>query len=491
MAKTALGFWNVMDFGARGDRQARDDPAIQQAIDTCHQAGGGVVYLPTGDYLAGTIQLKSGVTLQLGAGATIWASVHEADYDAAEIKSLILGEELHDVAIVGRGRIHGQGVEGGRPPFRPFMVYLLRCRNILIENITVEYAPFWTIHLFHCDTAEIRGVTILNNVNRPNTDGIDPNCSRNVSISDCHIVAGDDCIVLKTTQEYPCENITVSNCTLETGAAALKLGTETQGDIRHCTFSNCVIRNTRNGIGLFMKDGSTIEDIIFSNITVETNHGPTKKGEWPIFMSIERRRVDSKVGRIRDVVFSNMIIYTRGRCFIEGAPEQPIENLTFHNVTMKIRGYEDSSEIRKIRGGRSVDKETTTTKYDTIPAYLIFAHVEGLRLHGVQVLLRSPEALEKRSALYGDHLQGVELNGFRGRQTIPGELPAIQLNQCRDVVLRGCSAPEGTGVFLGLTGAETRDIALIANDLSRAKSVLKKAADIGDNALFQAGNRLP
>ena len=415
-----------MDFGAKGDHQTRDDHAIQKAIDACHQSGGGTVLLPSGDYLAGTIQLKSNVTLHIDSGATLWASVEREDYDASSCKSLILGENLDNISITGRGKINGQGISDERPDFRPCMIYLLECKNILIEGITIEYASQWTIHLFRCDTANIRGVTILNNINRLNTDGIDPHCSKNVHISDCHIVAGDDCIVLKATEEYPCENITVTNCTLETTCAALKLGTETHGDIKHCTFSNCVIRNTRHGIAFYMKDGGTMDSIIFSNITIETYADDKRKrsGEWPIFMNLEKRHPTSKVGRIRNVTFSNIFIHTRGRCFVEGMQEMPIENLTFDNITIMVEDFEDVTTIRKPRGGRA-SKKTATTEYDAIPAHLIFAHIRGLTLRHVKIQLDTAEPLQERSALYGDCLESVYIDS---------ELAAIELNQCKDVL---------------------------------------------------------
>ena len=66
--------WNVRSYGAKGDKQANDKSAIQQAVDDCNRAGGGTVVVPSGDYLTGTIRLKDHVTLQLEAGATLWGS---------------------------------------------------------------------------------------------------------------------------------------------------------------------------------------------------------------------------------------------------------------------------------------------------------------------------------------------------------------------------------------------------------------------------------
>ncbi|HHT36025.1 MAG TPA: glycoside hydrolase family 28 protein, partial [Firmicutes bacterium] len=94
-----------------------------------------------------------------------------------------------------------------------------------------------------------------------NTDGIDPDGCRNVTISDCKITTGDDSIVIKSTEGDLSENITVTNCILSSRHAALKLGTEAIGDVKNITFSNCVIRSNV-GLALYMKDGSNYENII-------------------------------------------------------------------------------------------------------------------------------------------------------------------------------------------------------------------------------------
>jgi polygalacturonase len=147
-------------------------------------------------------------------------------------------------------------------------------------------------------------VSILNNYYRVNADGIDPVSCRNVHISNCHIVAGDDCIVCKTREGSPCEDIVVTNCTLESVATAVKIGTESPSDFRNIHFSNCVIRNSTVGIGMYIKDGAIAERISFTDCTVETIREPElvntsmQNSVYPIFVDIEQRHKDSRIGRI-------------------------------------------------------------------------------------------------------------------------------------------------------------------------------------------------
>ncbi len=491
--------YSVRVHGATGDRQTDDTQAIQQAIDACHAAGGGTVVFPTGDYLTGTIRLKDRVVLWLDAGATIWASVEPLAYSTPY---LIHALDARDVSIVGPGRIDGQGekfwVRNGerwRPgPFRPeSLVYFERCQNIVVRDVTITNSPSWTLHTFRCDNVVISGVTILNDIAGPNTDGIDPNCSTNVRISDCHIVAGDDCIVVKATEDYPCENVTVTNCTLETTCAALKLGTESHGDIRHCTFSNCTIRNTSAGITLYQKDGGTMEDVLFSNITIETKGDVIyKHREWPIFIDLERRGPDSKVGVIRDVSFSGITITTQGRCVVQGMATQPIERLTMENVTVKVVGFGDLEELPKPRGGTILWEDPEGGTHVAAPAHFVFANVRGLRLRDVQVALETDDPPQERSAVFGDSIHEVMIDGLRARQAVPeGSLPAVDLRDCSEVLVAGCKAPSETGTFLRFTGETTQTATVLGNDLLNAAVAVDVAADVPKEAVYVAANRLP
>ena len=101
--------WDVMELGARGDKEANDTAAIQKAIDSASQAGGGTVYVPAGDYRCGQLQLHSNVTLHIEAGAALWVSPDKADYKRGN--AFLLAQDQNNVAIEGQGTIHGTGQE--------------------------------------------------------------------------------------------------------------------------------------------------------------------------------------------------------------------------------------------------------------------------------------------------------------------------------------------------------------------------------------------
>ena len=438
---SAAPVFNIRAFGAAGDRQTLDTAAIQRAIDACAAQGGGTVYFPTGGFLSGTIYLKSNVTLHLSAGAVLLGSTRIDDYP---IKHLIYAKDVANIAIEGRGAIDGQGDAFFDPEMKPLprpspLIELWDSRGIAIDHITVRNAPAWTIHPKNCDDVKIRGVSLLNNLRAINSDGIGLDSSRNVVISDCHIEAGDDCIVLKTTKRgdgpvQPTENVVVTNCVLVSAATALKLGTESHADFRHIVFSNCVIRNSRTGIALLAKDGGVMEDVRFSNIVMTTAPKWGQGFEWPIVVDIEKRTAESRLSRMRDVAFSDLTIYSKGRVMASGLPESVIEGLSFRNVTFRVGGYETIKTAKKMRGGSKTVAEGTPD-YGPTPSAFIFAHIRGLTLDGVS--LRWPEAdpanpAPPRHAFYGDRLEQVVMTGFRGTASLPGT-KAVVIENSEDV----------------------------------------------------------
>src|SRR5215831_3883365 len=130
-ALAAQPMLSVKDYGATGRKQDNARPALQKAIDACGRAGGGTVYLPPGDYISGQLRLRSGVRLYLEAGATLFASLDGREFDPAPKSALLYGEDLHDIAIDGRGTIDGQGSYERRP--NDFTDFYIRPNQLLME----------------------------------------------------------------------------------------------------------------------------------------------------------------------------------------------------------------------------------------------------------------------------------------------------------------------------------------------------------------------
>ena len=134
MSAVVRADYDVTDFGAKGDGLTLCTEAIQKAIDRCSADGGGTVRLPAGTFLSGTIVMKSGVTLHLDSGSVLLGSKDLSHYPAKipayrsytdnyTDKSLIYGEKLERIGIVGRGTIDGQGASFEGPyKVRPYTI---------------------------------------------------------------------------------------------------------------------------------------------------------------------------------------------------------------------------------------------------------------------------------------------------------------------------------------------------------------------------------
>lgn len=479
--------FNVRDFGAKGNKVANDQAAIQAAIDACAKSGGGVVYFPPGDYLTGTLWLYSGVTLLLDAKATIWVSQSPKHFENERYGRLILAKGAKDIAVIGSGKIQGYANEPlqRRQPdeFRYGIMLFEDCRNVVIRDITIYYSDSWTIHLKRCEAVLVEGVTIRNNYDRINSDGINPNCCRNVRIFKCDIVAGDDCIAIKTTEPYPCEDVEVRDCILETRATALKLGTESHGLFRNIRFSHCTIRNSTVGIGLYMKDGGTMENVSFSEISIETRQTPDARS-FPIFMDIERRHRDSKVGFIRNVTLERISIHTGSGILVQGMPERPIEGLTMQGINLRVTRFEDYSQRRKHIGGSRTTSDERDVIYARQPSYATIAHVKGLKVSDFTVNI-SDEVHNKceRSAICLHEVEDGTLSRILRTPPTGEKLPIVALHNCRFVSVTGCKAPLGTKVFLGISGGHTKGIVLKDNRLEAAKQPISVSSDVPEGAV--------
>lgn len=477
--------FEVTDYGVRADGKTNDAAAIQKAIDACARKGGGTVYLPPGNYLSGTIVLKSNVILHLEPGATIWGSRQMSDFNPPH---LIYAQGAENIGIEGGGTINGNGEAYWYPDFRPHehrpspYIELVDCRRVRIRDVQIRNTPGWAVHPLNCDGVWIRGISIVSPMNGPNTDGIDPDSSRNVFISDSYIETGDDCIVLKTTGRTglparACENVTVTNCVLVSDDTALKLGTESFGDFRNISFTGCVIRKTRVGLGIYAKDGGTFEAVTFSGISMETYPTHPDKIEYPIFLDMEKRKPDSKPSRVRDINFNDLIIHTRGRALVGSMPDHPLENLTFRNILMRVAGFVPVEGVKKTRGSSNVLAAGRESDYADVPAAFIFANVRNLELSGVRVVWDSAEPPQERHAIYAAHVDGLRIADFIGRQAVPGgKLATIGLDHVRDVFVTGSRAAEGAGTFVGTKDTSRDQILLEGNSLANVRSQLESGA---------------
>lgn len=372
--------YNVRDFGAKGEKGENQTLLLQKAIDTCFAAGGGTVYVPAGEYLSATLQLKDNVTLYLASGARIVATNNKelytvrtqiADTGSQGTPMLLYAKNAKNISIKGEGEILAQPQYYLAPlGFSDFiaddiaaakktnadmntwrwkepnvtLIYLSECKDVHVSGVRLLNSAFWTLHIHWCVRVQISDVYIYSDLEKGvNADGIDIDGSKDVTISDCIIETADDAICLKTTKNESgyrnCENVTVTNCILTSSSAALKLGTESHGDFRYINVYNCIVRNTNRAIGIFIRDGGSAEHIVFSDIQIECNRRPV--GWWgsadAFRFVVLKRNADSKVGRISNVIIKNVSGNVQGTSLFAGYDGmRNVSNIRLDNVQLTM-----------------------------------------------------------------------------------------------------------------------------------------------------------
>lgn len=437
--------WNVKDYGAKDDNKTINTKAIQTAIDDCAKAGGGTVMLDGGTFISGTLLLKSNVNLNITENTVLLGSINPNDYPVVDPfidatgqfrgQCFIGAVDVENVAITGKGTINGQGemftpknvkktlnqlgVTLVKPDLsgliakdnkyvnkdirvsnRPFLVRMVRSKNVKLKDIHLRQPAAWTLHFFQCDGFEVDGINIHSHANQ-NNDAIDMDSSINGVVKNTIIDSGDDAICFKSTSPKPTFNIEVYDCKIKSNWGAIKFGTESMGDFKNITIKDCFIYDTRGGgIKILSVDGANVDDILIENIEMENV-------EMPIFIRLGERRLTYRgapkqpVGSINNVVIRNIkvkvselsdlrLIPTTG-FFFTGTPNHKIGHITFENINVSLPGGGNDKDT-KIEVPENETEYPEFTKLGATPAYGLYGrHIEKLETKNISFTLRSED----------------------------------------------------------------------------------------------------
>ncbi|SEF82880.1 Pectate lyase superfamily protein [Nonomuraea solani] len=375
----------VTSYGAVGDGTVKCTDAFRQAIEACAAAGGGRVLVPAGTYLTGAVHLADNVDLHLEEGATLRFSRDPADYlpavftryegiELMNYSPFIYAHGRTNVAITGRGTIDGQAdathwwdwssdpapsegpdkkllaslAEQGVPVaervfgeghyLRPNLIQLYRCRNVLIEGVTVKDSPMWNIHPVLCANVTIREVTV-DSPRGPNNDGCDPESCVDVLIERCVFDTGDDCVAIKAGKNAdgrrvnaPSMNILVTGCVMRDGNGGVTAGSETTGGVRWVFAWDCEMSSTRLERAIRIKTnperGGYVRDLYFRDIRV----GQAADAVVEVALNYENKHTGPYFPYVGDIDIRGLRAERAPRAFyLVGNPGNPIRGVRVTN----------------------------------------------------------------------------------------------------------------------------------------------------------------
>jgi len=388
--------FNVISYGAVGDGLTDCTDAFKNAINECNVSGGGKVVVPEGIFLTGSIYLKSKVNLFVSENAIIKFSADESKYlpvvftrwegvECMNYSPLIYAFEEENIAITGEGILDGQGSSENLPAgktgwwswkgieefgwiegmpnqkkdrdqlfalgennvlpekrifgeghyLRPNFIQPYKCKNILIDGVTIKNSPMWFIHPVLCENVTIKNVTVEGL--GPNNDGCNPESSKNILIQNCSFNTGDDCIAIKSGRNndgrrinVPSENIIVQNCNMKEGHGGLVIGSEISGGAKNIFAEDCVMSSPNLDRAIRIKTnavrGGIIENLYVRNITV----GVVKEAVIKINFYYEEGDKGMFLPEIRNLSFSNINSEkSEYAIWIKAFSDSPVENIQF------------------------------------------------------------------------------------------------------------------------------------------------------------------
>jgi len=387
--------FDIIDYGAKADGVTDCTEAFKNAIEDCSKNGGGRVIVPDGTFLTGPIHLKSNVNLHVTENAVIKFSKDESKYlpvvftrwegvECMNYSPLIYAYEQENIAITGKGILDGQGsnenwwswkgnknygwengmpkqkegrdklfkmAEENVPPderifgegyyLRPSFIQPYKCKNILIEDITLKDSPMWFINPVLSQNISVLNVHIEGL--GPNNDGCNPESCKDVLIRGCFFNTGDDCIAIKSGRNndgrrvnVPSENLVIQNCIMKEGHGGVVIGSEISGGVRNVFAENCEMSSPNLERAIRIKTnsirGGTIENIFVRNIEV----GEVSEAVVKINFFYEEGDAGKFTPVVRNINIENVTSEKSPYAiWIKAYDYSPVQNLNIENCTFK------------------------------------------------------------------------------------------------------------------------------------------------------------
>ncbi len=491
---------DITKYGAIADGLTNNSAAIQKAIDEVSASGGGQVIVPAGNFLTGTIFLKSGVDLHLELGARLLGPTDRNDYPKEGRPAIVMGKNQKNISVSGKGIIDGQGQElmldifkklrSGeikedtmwlvkRPGRRAMILEFDSCSDVNISGVTLKNSSDWVQNYTECTTLNITGITVQSTAYW-NNDGLDVTDCQNVKIKNCFINSSDDGICLKSENSNSlCENIEIDSCIVRSSASGLKLGTRSDGGFRNIKVRDLTVFDTyRSAIALESVDGGKLEGIDIRNVTAK-NTGNA------IFIRRGHRNINGEVGTLKGVYIANVkaeiplykpdqgypiegppdhlrpgfdrmpvrpshfhifghpfLPYNLIPSSIVGLPDYPVQDVTLENIEISYGGAA-SKQIAQIqlkditKIPENPEQYPEFSMWGELPSWAFYIrHAEGIKMKNVTVSFLKNDF---RPAFVTDDVKRFELDNVN--ISTAKEMPVLLFNNTSDITLKDLKVP--------------------------------------------------
>ncbi len=501
---SGIRMYNIRDYGAKGDGKSLDTAAVQAAIDACNKDQGGIVIVPAGDFVIGTVEMKSNVTLHLSAGGTLLGSTDGKQYHPAEAiplhgdatledgnTGLIFAVKADNITIEGTGTIDGRGAQFRHPVNdnhapspaglsshqRPYHLLFYQCNNLSVRNIFLKDSAYHSVRVIQCQYVKLEGLHIHGRVIY-NNDGFHFISSQYVHVDHCDVQSQDDACALFGS----CKFVTVSNSSFSTRWSVFRFG---GGEAENITVSNCIIFQAFGcPVKIQCGPNSRFENMLFSNIIMNQVTGPVSIGMGAKWHGNNGSK--ETPGVVRNLSFSHIRAtvvkpiplpgsewpskYNPGEIFscitLNAFDEHFIENISFDDVHLTFPGGGTAEQ------GALRDVPKVAGEYYTMgvpPAYGLYArNVHGLTLNNVRFETEAPDL---RPAFILDHGEDVAVNGLNVQGQKDAE-SALRFIDSSDVLLSAVRLLTDATVFLSVEGSENKNIKIDGGDISKAVTPL-------------------
>lgn len=499
---------DITAYGATGNGTTLNTAAIQNAIDACYKSGGGKVVVPSGVFLTGTVALNDNITLHLNKGAVLLGSTDINDYrnldpfvEGLGISvgwALVVAVDKKNISIEGEGVIDGQGsklkaqqiltdtrAESQRWGRRPFLLRVVRCQNVFVQGVTLNYSAAWTSHYFQCKQVNIQNVKIESRGVAHN-DGMDIDGCQDVTIKNCDVVSGDDALCFKTTSsKMACRDIVISGLRLKSGQGAIKIGTESMAPFENIRISKCYIYDTANGgIKLLSVDGANIRNIEIDDITMVEVKTPIliRLGAR---LSVFRKDQDTQqpIGTLENVTIKNVKakaadvaqLMPPSGILITGIPGHDIKGLTLKNIEINLAGGGSEENARQIVP-EAIDKYPEVKTFGPlVPAYGVWArHIEGLKLDNIKFTLGNNDL---RPAFICEDGKNIELNSCIIPETT-GAKAVIRLENVAGARINNTTVAGPADAFVRVEGTASNNVHILKNKTPGIQKKIDLSADV-------------